>query len=183
MDLHSFSDIHTHVAGRPDSILSIPPCEVEGIHQYFSLQLHPWHLPHKPAELEAELSQFHNTALQLRQNPLFVAIGECGLDGHCETPLDIQQQAFVEALHVSRELNLPVIIHCVKLWSELLNIAKTFPMADSDSRYIIHGFRKGPQLAQQLIDAGFCISLGKHYHPDIPNLIPPDRLYHETDDL
>lgn len=183
MDLHSFSDIHTHVAGRPDSILSIPPSEVEGITQCFSLQLHPWYLPHNPADLQDELIRFRTIALKYSQSPLLVAIGECGLDSLCDTPLPIQRQAFIEALHVARQLHLPVIIHCVRLWSELLNIAKSFPLTNSDSRYIIHGFRKGPQLARQLLDAGFCISIGKHYHPEIPNLIPPDRLYHETDDL
>jgi Tat protein secretion system quality control protein TatD with DNase activity len=47
---------------------------------------------------------------------------------------------------------------------------------------IIHGFRKGPQLARQLLDAGFSISIGTHHHPDILSIIPPHRLYHETDE-
>jgi len=197
--LHRFSDIHTHISDQPNSILSIPPSEVEGIcasnasrpadqRQFYSLQLHPWHL-HSEADIEAFVSK----ALELRNDPQLVAIGECGLDSLCATPLPLQQQAFRAALQVAQQLGLPVIIHCVKLWAEMMATVKEFsllPLSTSSpfkgnrgdlSPLIIHGFRKGPQLARQLLDAGFSISIGEHYNPEVISMIPPERFYHETD--
>jgi len=205
--LHRFSDIHTHIPDQPNSILSIPLSEVEGIcasnasrpadqRQFYSLQLHPWHL-----RSEADIEAFVSKAHELRDDPQLVAIGECGLDSLCATPLPLQQQAFRAALQIAQQLGLPVIIHCVKLWAEMMAIVKDSQLITTNylpltlnpsspfkgdrgglsSPLIIHGFRKGPQLARQLFDAGFSISVGEHYNPEVVNIISPERLYHETD--
>ena len=47
---------------------------------------------------------------------------------------------------------------------------------------IVHGFRKGPQLAQQLLDVGFHISLGEKFNPEVAKIVPSDRLWRETDE-
>lgn len=141
--------------------------------QYYSLQLHPWHL----TGLQ-DIETYVSKARQLRDDPYFIAIGECGLDALCDTPLPLQTQAFKAALQVAAELHKPVIIHCVKLWSQLLTETK-----GHQGLMIIHGFRKGPELARQLLDAGFSLSLGQHYHPEVRAMIPQDRLFFETDEL
>lgn len=185
--LHRFADIHTHQLGHPDSILSIPVAEVESLRernrllspeqrQCYSLQLHPWHLTS-----EADIQQFVQRALSLANDPELVAIGECGLDGICPTPLALQEQAFTAALQVAHQLGLPVIIHCVRHWSLLLKLVRASKCGFAPGQLIIHGFRKGPALAQQLLDAGFSLSLGKQFHPDVLQLVPTDRLYNETD--
>lgn len=198
--LHRFTDIHTHCKGQPNSILSIPLCEVEGIRasnaslpadqrQSYSLQLHPWHL-RSVADIEAFISKAH----ELSDDPQLVAIGECGLDSLCDTPIPLQEQGFRAALQVARQLDLPVIIHCVKLWAEMMAIVKESQLLTLSTSspfkgdregpsplLIIHGFRKGPQLARQLLDAGFTLSIGEHYNPEVVNMISPERLYHETD--
>lgn len=187
-----FTDIHTHTPGRPGSILSVPAERVGVVveanrqkhlteQQYYSIELHPWHLN------ESSIATFLSAVEQYRDDPHFVAIGECGLDGLCSTPLDLQLYAFRASLQSAQSLGKPVIIHCVKLWSQLIAEAKPY-MTQSQGKgeatppLIIHGFRKGPQLARQLLDAGFSISIGKLHHPDILSIIPPDRLYHETDE-
>lgn len=186
--LCQFTDIHTHVPGRPNSILSISPSEVEGIcasnaqlpekeRQYYSLQLHPWYV-----QSEADIEEFVRCAYQHHDDPQLVAIGECGLDGLCATPLSLQEQAFLAALQVAQQLQLPVIIHCVRHWDRLLALTTSLKWSQ-DCPLIIHGFRKGPQLALQLLNAGFSLSLGLHYNHDVPALIPSDRLYHETDEM
>lgn len=177
-----FTDIHTHIPGKPLSILSVPVCKVEQLllsnacngtsAQYYSLQLHPWHL-----NTEEDIVQFTAKAKELREDPHFVAVGECGLDGLADTPLPLQLNAFRAALQIAEELQKPVIIHCVKLWSEL--IAET---RGHKGLMIVHGFRKGPALAQQLLDAGFSLSLGSRYNEEVMELIPPERLYRETDE-
>lgn len=186
--LSHFSDIHTHVPGRTNSILSISPNEVEGIcasnaqlpeaeRQSYSLQLHPWHV-----RTEADIETFVQCALEHRNDPQFVAIGECGLDGLCSTPLPLQEQAFLAALQVAQQLQLPVIIHCVRLWDRLLALTSSFK-PNPDCPLIIHGFRKGPQLAQQLLKAGFSISIGPLHNREVAAQIPPEHLYHETDEM
>lgn len=178
--MQRFNDIHTHTPGKTGSVLSIPADEVEQIvlsnnagktSQYYSLQLHPWHLTE-----ESDIERFKSQALRLRHDPYFVAIGECGLDGLCETPLPLQQKAFRAALQIAEELQKPVIIHCVKLWAEMMAETKGLTV-----QLIIHGFRKGPVLAKQLLDAGFSLSLGEHYNEEVLKMIPPERLFRETD--
>lgn len=180
MSLHRFSDIHTHTPGQPGTVLSIPISEVEGIvaDQHYSLQLHPWHLT--SAE---EISAFEVCARGLADDPRFVAIGECGLDPLCHTPLALQHQAFLAALRLAKELDKPVVIHCVRLWDLLLqDIRQVFtPEECLRQPLIIHGFRKGPQLARQLLNAGLSLSLGQKYNEQTLALIPAERLYRETD--
>lgn len=140
--------------------------------QYYSLELHPWFLTD-----ETDIERFLSKALQLSQDPYFVAIGECGLDGLSSTPLPLQLKAFRAALQMADRLRKPVIIHCVKLWAEVMAEAK-----GHEGLLIIHGFRKGPALAKQLLDAGFSLSLGAHYQQEVLEMIPPERLYRETDE-
>lgn len=177
--LQQFSDIHTHLVGKSDSVLSIPFHEVEGIDQPYSLQLHPWHLTGNE-----QITAFEQCARLRLSDPNFIALGECGLDPLCSTPMDLQHAAFLSALRLAKELHKPLIIHCVKLWSELINdVSQVLSLEERVSLpVIIHGYRKGPQLARQLLDAGFSLSLGKHYHKEVRDLIPPDRLYFETDE-
>lgn len=207
--LHRFTDIHTHVAAGPQSILSIPVSGVERLvlrpagqtaaaqpspamrlpddglpPQPYSLQLHPWHLTSG-----ADIDAFTTMAQRLAADPALVAIGECGLDGLCQTPLALQHEAFLAALRTARALRRPVIVHCVRLWGEMLRDVHTvFPELRRDAEawrewtVIVHGFRRGPQLAQQLLDAGLQLSLGTKYHPDVAKMLPAERCYHETDE-
>lgn len=195
--MHRFTDIHTHRAGLPDSVLSIPAAEVvamerqqagllssEGLQsagqlQFYSLQLHPWHLTG-----QSDIEDFVACALAHQADPRFVAIGECGLDPLCQVALPLQHEAFLAALRVAKELRKPVVIHCVRLWDQLLaDVSLVFTMEERlKSPLIIHGFRKGPQLARQLLDAGFSISLGKYYNEATRQIVPAERLYFETDE-
>ena len=179
--MHRFTDIHTHVPGRSGSVLSLPVCELDaGITQCYSLQLHPWHLKGKE-DIEAFLIWGRSHA----SDPLLVAIGECGLDPLCSTPMHLQHEAFLMALRLAKELHKPVIIHCVKMWNEMLaDVSQVLTMNERlELPLIVHGFRKGPQLARQLLDAGFSLSLGRYYNEATLQLIPAERLYFETDDV
>ena len=176
-----FSDIHTHTPGHPDSVLSISSYDVEQVlsankageaPQHYSLQLHPWHL-----KSSDDIATFITKAKTLADDPYMAAIGECGLDALCDTPLVLQQKAFEAALTVADQLDKPVVIHCVRLWQEMLAMTR-----GHRSEMIIHGFRKGPELAAQLVKAGFSISIGERYNPDILQVVPAERLYHETDE-
>lgn len=178
MLLTTFSDIHTHHSGQPDAILSAPPAVAMALakenmeQQSYSLQLHPWHIN------KVLIEEFRQAIDQCKDDPHLVAIGECGLDKHSEVPMEQQQEAFGVAMESARLLQLPVIIHCVNAWAELIAVHRQF----TDVPMIVHGFRKGLPLAQQLIHEGIAISLGEKYHPEVAAAIPDELLYFETDE-
>lgn len=179
MRLSDLSDIHTHHDGRSDALLSLPVARAtDGCTTPFSLELHPWHVGISADALRLQLDEFRQAADALRHNPLLVAIGECGLDNHCGVPFDHQMEAFRCALATAHDLDLPVIIHCVGYWAEMMAAVREA----GTSANIIHGFRKGPALATQLLNAGFSIALGEKFNPDVASLVPADRLFFETDE-
>ena len=183
MKIANLLDIHTHHRHRPEALLSLPPQEaLSGCDTPFSLELHPWRLADSPEG--AELCQsFSLAAKALQGHPLLLAIGECGLDNKCGVPLPVQEKAFRLALRTARQMHLPVILHCVGYWAEMTQCCQEEGLLGQyDQPLIVHGFRKGPQLAQQLLAAGFHLSLGERFHPEVARLVPPERLWFETDE-
>lgn len=85
---------------------------------------------------------------------------------------------------MSEKYKKPLIIHCVKAYSELLEIHKK---ENPKQPWIIHGFNKNKVLAQQLIDKGFYLSFGvallksKKLQANLKNT-PLSQLFLETDD-
>lgn len=201
--LHSFADIHTHRPSSPQAILSVEPDElcipsfyeslkkspttaaplqalaVEGA---FSLSLHPWRVTEQGIRL------FTTLLPRVLESPQLTAIGECGLDPLCTTPMPLQQQAFVTALRAAREAQLPVIIHIVRCYDEMLRCVREVWGAEGARAahacgcpLVIHGWRKGPQLTRQLLSAGFSFSFGEHRNAESFALVDADRRYEESD--
>lgn len=166
------SDIHTHDKSRKDAIINIYPHEqlIEGA--YHSVGIHPWHTSN------VDTSTIENLK-SLAINPQVVAIGETGLDALKGASLDIQTEIFLLHVTLSEQLQKHLIIHCVKAFNEIIALKKrlrpTMP-------WIIHGFRGKPQLAQQLLDNGFYISLGEKFNTETATIIPSNRLLFETDE-
>ena len=199
MNLQNLTDIHTHHMGRKEALMSLPPdVAMSGCDTPFSLELHPWKLKSEKLKIKSEKLDSENeksgirneelfvfAADKLKDNPNFLAIGECGLDNQCGTPLDIQLPAFCTALRTAAKMHLPVIVHCVGYWAEMMACVKAYYPIDESGNWgvaIIHGYRKGPQLAEQLLRAGFSLSLGEKFNPDVARLVPSDRLWFETDE-
>lgn len=177
MTFSQLKDVHTHQAGRPDALLSLPPEKaIAGYVMPYSLQLHPWFIT------DEAMTDFVQAAEALKEDPNLLAIGECGLDNKCQTPLPVQIEAFKVALQTAKNLHLPVIIHCVGYWAEMMACVDELLGRDYMCPMVVHGFRKGPQLAQQLLKAGFSISLGEHYNEQTRTIIPQERLYWESDE-
>ena len=198
MKIANLLDIHTHHPHRPEALLSLPPQEaLSGCDTPFSLELHPWHLTSTPQGGDSpegkELCRafkggnlcrsFEEAAQTLQGHPWLLAIGECGLDNKCGVPLAEQVEAFRLALRTARQMHLPVILHGVGYWAELTQCCQEEGMLASNCPpLIVHGFRKGPQLAQQLLDAGFHLSLGEKFNPEVARIVPTSRLWFETDE-
>jgi TatD DNase family protein len=174
-------DMHTHGHGHEPGTVSIL-----NLHAGFdkaiagspvSMGLHPWHL--SEGDIERDFQALEAAAAQ----PGVLAIGECGLDRACDTPIPLQVEAFRRQLALAERLRKPVVIHCVRAFEEVLRILRetrvTVPV-------IFHGFRKDAATARKILDAGHRISFGKALADPrtagIFHSVPPGRVFLETDD-
>ncbi len=165
-------DIHTHNKSRKDAIINIYPHEqlIEGA--YHSVGIHPWHT-----------SNIDSTTIEnlktLAANPQVIAIGETGIDTLKGASINKQIDIFRLHVALSEQHKKPLIIHCVKAFNDIIALKKEL---SPSMPWIIHGFRGKPQLASQLINHGFYISLGEHFNPQTAAIIPTNRLLFETDE-
>lgn len=148
--MSNYIDIHTHNPLKLN--LGVANFrlgkEQKPVSRPFSAGIHPWDaellLPHSD-ELIEELKSID-----------CVAIGEVGLDKRCTTPLDIQTEIFRRQVIVATKRNLPLIIHCVKAQSEVLEILTQHKA----TKAIFHGYIGSPEQLQELIKNDYHISFG-----------------------
>ena len=139
--------------------------------QLYSAGIHPWDThrdvtPEEWARLE-----------ELLRRPEFVAVGEAGVDLSGRGGMMFRQlNIFKRQIELSESLKKPIIVHCVKAEDVLCGLIRDLKPSQP---WIIHGFRKKPQAAQQLLNAGCYISLGQHFNPDTLHAIPQERLLAE----
>lgn len=179
--MDSLFDMHTHAVGRSADAVRIfnirsgftDPVGMAPV----SMGLHPWYLTE--GELEKDLGDLPAAASQ----PSVLAIGECGLDRVCDTPIPLQEAVFRRQLVLAERLRKPVIVHCVRAYEEVLRILReervTVPV-------IFHGFRKDAALAESILASGHRLSFGRHLsQPQVAESfrsIPTERVFLETDD-
>ncbi|HIX54145.1 MAG TPA: TatD family hydrolase [Candidatus Sphingobacterium stercoripullorum] len=143
-----------------------------------TLGLHPMFL--KEVTLEADLRTLERQAQQKE----VIAIGECGIDKRKSENLNLQIEVFLRQVELASLLQKPLIIHCVRAYQEIVSILDgTFDQ--SSPPVIFHGFAKNYQLAKQLIDKGYYLSLGPQVlndnHQEMVKNIPIDSIFLETD--
>ncbi len=171
----TLTDFHTHRLDAADAIVSLSPDAArsflrENPQAKISVGIHPWDTDKR---VDFELL---GTVAAL---PEVVAIGETGLDKLRGAPLEVQADTFIRHIELSERLHKPLIIHSVKATDLLLEIKRNMKPSQP---WAIHGFRGGPQLAAQLLDHGFYLSLGEHFNTATAAIIPDDRLLAETDE-
>jgi len=117
-----------------------------------SVGLHPWYI-NENTEHDLELLV---DALARSQ---VLAIGECGIDKNIATSLSDQQPVFDQQVRLAKTYRKPLIIHCVRAFQEIVDCLKK---VNFNEAVVFHGYRKNWTLAQQLIDQGYYLSIGKH---------------------
>lgn len=138
----------------------------------FSAGIHPWDAA------EVDVASCLN---ELRRLPA-AAVGEAGLDKLRGPALPVQEKILRRQLDIAAERRLPVIIHCVRAYNELLETIKGYP----GLRFIVHGFTGSPQTAGRITAAGGFLSFGFGF-PRSPKTAeslrttPADRLFFESD--
>ena len=177
-----FINLHTHKYSNAPDILEIVnqyPLEFEVAIPFYSIGIHPWKI--LEIQIDEELSII-GSKLGLEN---CLAIGECGLDKRIEIPLELQSSVFERQLLLAEKYHKPVIIHCVAAFQELIETKQRLQVSVP---MIIHGFSKGLELSQQLLNNGFYISFGKYLlqNPELEDVfknVPEDRFFLETDTI
>lgn len=86
-------------------------------------------------------------------------------------------------MELAADRSLPVIIHCVRAYNDLIPILRHYPHVTP----VIHGFTGSPELAERLLQAGGYLSFG-HRTAASPKTrqalaaVPVDRVFFETDE-
>ncbi|MGR9045059.1 MAG: TatD family hydrolase [Gammaproteobacteria bacterium] len=149
-------------------------------HDYpYSLGLHPWYVERQ--DCDAGLRKIQDA---IDDNNM-LAVGECGLDNLTAAPLSLQESVFRVQLQLAERAGKPVMIHCVRLFNELLRIKKT---ETTTIPWIVHGFNAKPRIAEQLLARGCYLSFGKALLQDGSNAqrtlreTPLNRFFLETDE-
>ena len=145
---------------------------------YYSIGLHPWHVN------MVKLSEQFANLERVTQLSNCYAIGETGLDRVCTTSFDLQMEAFGFQAALADKIGKPLIIHCVKAYSEMLNFLKS---RKSKTPCIFHGFAANQTIADKLVGWGSYLSFGQVlFHGnskllDVFRKIPIAHIFLETD--
>lgn len=178
LSLKMYFDIHTHhLSACPSEAIynadsKYMPTPDEAI--YISVGIHPWHLTDEDYPVRLQWMES-----MLQDDKRIIALGEAGLDKCCDAPFALQEEAFRKVISLSEHYCRPLIIHAVKAYNELIALKKE---VHPSQPWIIHGFRGKKELAQSLVNQGFYLSFGEHYHADALRYMPAGTFLLETDE-
>lgn len=175
----NYIDIHTHVSSKKFSIRNYNFSHPFDDNQAYSIGLHPWDLRDT---LDNDLAMIRVSELAVRTNVL--AIGESGIDRVIDMAIGEQKRVFMFHLNLAMKLKKPLIIHCVRAHSDLLEIFKreklTVPV-------IFHDYQGNFEEARKLLQFPCYFSFGQNLFQsekimNVLKLLPEDRWFLETDD-
>ena len=129
-----------------------------------------------------------DTIVEYTKNPRVCALGETGLDRHWDDcPFEIQQANFERHWQLSRETDLPLIIHMRDCETEMLAALRK-QASIGDLRGVMHSFAGSTEAARECLEYGMYISFaGMLTYKKSEELrktaktIPLDRILVETD--
>lgn len=170
-------DIHTHrFPLHPEQAIvshAIGSALPGGSEAYLSVGIHPWYL------MEADANQLLKQLEQQLQDDRVVALGEAGLDRLRGCPLDVQISVFRHEVALAEEYGLPMVIHCVRAFNELIQLKKELRPRQP---WIIHGFRGKEGVALDLLRHDCYLSFGARFQEEAVRAVPLERLFIETDE-
>lgn len=179
--MEPYIDLHTHNIRPGKEVISVYNHMLNETGDIpagpYSAGLHPWYADQLTPEQLKMVIDHLSTDNQL------IALGESGLDKSCKIPLQVQKEIFELHLKKASEYKKPIVIHCVKAWEEVLEIASVYRVTK-----ILHGYHGSPELTGRLVKAGFYFSIGESILKTGSKVrnsiitIPTDRLFCETDD-
>lgn len=154
---------------------------------YGALGVHP----SETAELDDnKLQWLKEGCLQhhiVKKNGKIVAVGEIGLDYHWQEPaVEIQKKWFERQLELSKEVELPIIIHSRDAAKDTLDMVKSLHAGGLGG--VIHCFAYTREIAREYLDMGYYIGVGgvvtfanSRKLKEAVEYIPLNRILLETD--
>ena len=144
---------------------------------YYSIGIHPVFILQSNIPHDLDVIQHH------LNNPQCLAIGEIGLDKLCNIDFNLQVEIFKQQLAIAEHHQIPVILHCVRAYQEILMIRKQMQLTIP---FIFHGFNKNLNLAQQITTNRCILSFGKNllYNTNLQSIfagLSDDEFFLEND--
>lgn len=148
---------------------------------FCSVGIHP-HEADKEKTTEAQL-------LELAKRPKVIGIGETGLDYfYKNSAAKAQKESFHQHINVSRELQIPLIIHTRDADEDTIKILQS-EMKKGEFPALIHCFTATKKLAEAVLDMGIYISISgivtfknaKELQEIARTTVPLEKLLVETD--
>jgi len=119
---------------------------------YYALGIHPHFL-----------DSFQEQDLTLLKEKLLVAdnhcvaLGEIGLDKYAQANQAQQEFVFIAQLDIAQQLELPIILHCVKQQGRVLALLKQQKFTQGG---VYHAFSGSKEVADEFIKLGFKLGVG-----------------------
>jgi TatD DNase family protein len=144
---------------------------------YFAAGIHP-----EDAESYAD-GDMERLAELISGNKKAVAVGEIGLDYHCEVDRSLQKALFERQLTLARTLDKPVILHDRDAHSDMMEIVHEYK-----PRGVMHCFSGSAESAAELVAFGLYIGFtgsvtfkNNKKAARVIEAVPCDRIVVETD--
>ena len=172
-----FVNIHTHTeTGSGIELVNIGDFDATSFATFASAGLHPWNVG--KCDHQKALTAIEN----LCQNGRLAAVGEIGIDRAISTDISLQMSVFEQQLDIAKQHQLPVIIHCVRAYSDFLQILRR----EQGIPMIFHGFSGNATTATQLLTHSAKLSFGHKLLSDsklqsVYANVPNDCIFLETD--
>lgn len=143
-----------------------------------SFGLHPWHQPTE--RWTEQLIEYIDTVPN-------ACIGECGLDRWIKGfDIELQTKVFCAQLKIATERNLPLSIHCLKAWGQLIDILESHPTPERG--FLLHSYNGSAELVPRLSAlgayfsfSGYFLRADKQKTRDTFQQVPSSRLLFESD--
>lgn len=118
-----------------------------------------------PASIECETLESGKNFLKKLEKylPFADAVGEAGLDARYfeKFSKEAQSEFFEEQVNLARRYALPLVVHCVGAWGELLKILEKNFSEFGKLKFLIHAASCSPELVKSFENLGACFSFGK----------------------
>ena len=137
-----------------------------------------------PEEADKTPENYIDILRVLAKNEKCVAIGEIGLDYYWrQDTKDLQKELFEKQILLSKELDLPIIVHDREAHGDTMEILKKHR-----PKGVLHCFSGSPETATEVLKLGMYIGLGgaltfknARKAVEVAQMLPLDRLLLETD--
>ncbi|MBE6824582.1 MAG: TatD family deoxyribonuclease [Ruminococcaceae bacterium] len=145
-------------------------------YMYFTVGLHPENLEDMPSDYLEKIAD-------MLKHKKCVALGEIGLDYHWDIEKSLQHRVFEEQLKLSKELDVPVVIHDREAHGDIMEYLRKY-----QPKGLLHCFSGSVEMLKEILKLGLSISLGgtvtyknARVPVEVAQFVPLDRLLLETD--